>query len=188
MSMVEERQGIGNVPDPQLPTHSKTCENSYNGPQMAVPSHQAQPPLGSRIPPADGSRRRQKDTVYGRRSKENDEDKRGAGGTSAVDKRKGTGNFPVDQRPMCPRMRETLYDSLQMAIHPFQVQPSVKMRTPWYGELRRHHGDTVYKNCLNMNDKSKKKLTKSSVDQNNWSTRMYSPKMTPKAPDKRAQA
>jgi hypothetical protein len=55
-STVEERQGIGNVPDPQIPTHSRTHENLYNGPQTAVPLHQAQPFPSLQIPLAEESR------------------------------------------------------------------------------------------------------------------------------------
>jgi hypothetical protein len=81
----------------------------------------------------------------------NDEAKRRVGGTSAVDERQETGNVPVDQRPMHPRTREKMYDSLQTATHSSQVQPSVKLRTPSYGEAKRHHKDVVYEEHSNTN-------------------------------------
>jgi hypothetical protein len=184
ISAADKKQGMGGVPAAQQPMCSKLY-NKYNyGPQMTISLLHQQSSGNWNVLLYRESRQFQR---YKRHLNANDEAKKWAGNTSAVDERQGTGNIPDPQLLMHSRTCENSYDGLQMASPMLQVQPPVKLRTSGYGEMRRCHGDTVYKTHLTMNDESKKRLTKASVSQNKRSTVLYSPKTVPKAPDKGAQ-
>jgi hypothetical protein len=68
----------------------------------------------------------------------------------------------------------------QVDIYSSQAEPSALA----IRESRRHHGDAIYKNLLNRNNKPKNRLTKMSANPQKWSTKMYSPEQAPKEPDK----
>jgi hypothetical protein len=75
MAAVKERQGTGNIPDPQLPTHSRMRGTSYDGLQTAMPSFQGQPPTQVRNLGYGEPRWRHGDMVNDRHSTKNDESK-----------------------------------------------------------------------------------------------------------------
>jgi hypothetical protein len=103
-----------------------------------------------------------------------------------IDNAEGRGNTPGSQQMTRSRTHKQP-NGHQTAISPFQPQSSVGSSAPIYEEPRGHTGDARYGGYLNRDDESKRRLMKSSVSKNKRSTVLYSPKIAPKAPDKRAQ-
>jgi hypothetical protein len=175
---------MGDVPAIQQVWHSRRHKEALLNHQMDMALFQVQPSIQLDGPGNGETRRRQGDIVDEDHSKVNDESTRRSRGMSAVDKRQGTGNIPDPQLPTCSRMRETSYDSLQMAMPSVQGQPSIQARNLGYRERRRCQGDAVYDRRSTKNDEHKGRLTKSSVRRQERSTDLYSQTRRPKASDK----
>jgi hypothetical protein len=99
MAAVKERRGTGNIPDPQLPTHSRTCETSYDGLQMAMPSFQGQPPTQVRNSGYGETRRCHGDGVYDRCLNTNDEYKEKLTNLSVRLQERSTTLYSLARRP-----------------------------------------------------------------------------------------
>jgi hypothetical protein len=206
----DRRQGIlrtGNIPDTQQTMRSRThgqqsdghqmavtlyrmqpsvesCETSYEGLQMATPSLQVQPSVKSRTPSYGEAKRHHKDVVYEECLNVNvDPMARGAGMTSAANNTEGRGNAPGSQQMTHSRTRKQP-NGHQTAVSPSQSQSSMGSSAPICEEPRGRPGDTRYGGYPNRDNEYKRRLTKSSVSKNKRSTVLYSPKTTPKAPDK----
>jgi hypothetical protein len=105
MAAVKERQGTGNIPDPQLQMRSRTCETLYDGLQMAMPLFQGQPPTQVRNSGYRETRRRHGDGVYDRRSNTNDEYKEKLTNLSVRLQERSTMLYSLARRPKAPDKR-----------------------------------------------------------------------------------
>jgi hypothetical protein len=74
--------------------------------------------------------------------------------------------------------------SHQTEVYSSQSESSDDISVLAVRESRQHHGDAIYENRLNMNDKPKNRLMKMSANPQKWSTKMYSLEQAPKEPDK----
>jgi hypothetical protein len=189
----------GGIPDAQQPTHARTCNEYLLGPQTNADLPKREPLDGSDIHTIEGLEGKiQIQHNSGRIDKgcsnvNNESKERLTKLPKAMDKRawcidnaEGRGNTPGSQQMMRSRMRKQS-NGHQTAISPSQPQLSVGSSAPIYKELRGCPGDARYGGYLNRDDESKRRLTKLSVSKNKRSTVLYSPKIAPKAPDKRAQ-
>jgi hypothetical protein len=140
-SGLDEEQGTGDVPAIRQAWHSKRQKGAFLNHQMDMASFQAQPSIRSDGPGNGETRRRQGDVINEDRSKVNDESMRRSRGTSAVDKKQGTGNKPDPQLPTRSRTHETSHNGLQTASHASQKKPSIKLKGPRDGETRRRIED-----------------------------------------------
>jgi hypothetical protein len=93
---VKERQGTGNIPDPQLPMRSRTHETSYDGLQTAMPLFQGQPPTQVRNSGYG---------VYNRCSITNDEYKEKLTKLSVRLQERSTTLYSLARRPKAPDKR-----------------------------------------------------------------------------------
>jgi hypothetical protein len=111
IATVKERQGTGNIPDPQLPTWSRTRETSYDGLQTAMPSVQGQPPTQVRNSGYGETRRHHGDGVYDRCSNTNDEYKEKLTKLSVRLQERSTMLYSLARRPKAPdkRVRQVDY-------------------------------------------------------------------------------
>jgi hypothetical protein len=176
---------MGGIPAVQRPTHSRT-HNNIPGPQTAIFLFQVQQFVDLHDPLYREAKQHHKDIIYKECLNVNiDPMARGAGMTSAADNAEGRGNAPGFQQMTCSRMHKQP-NGHQTAVSPSQSQSSVGLSAPICKEPRGCPGDARYGGYLNRDDKSKRRLMKSSVSKNKRSTVLYSPKMTPKAPDKGA--
>jgi hypothetical protein len=140
-SGLDEEQGTGDVPAIRQAWHSKRQKGAFLNHQTNMASFQAQPSIKSDGPGNGETRCHQGDVINKDCSKVNDESMRRSRGTSAVDKKQGTGNKPDPQLPMCSRTCETSHNGLQTASPAFQKKPSIKLKGPRDREMRQRIED-----------------------------------------------
>jgi hypothetical protein len=104
-SAVDKRQGTVNIPDPQLPTCSRTRETSYDSLQTAMPSVQGQPSIQVRNLGYGERRRHQGDAVYNRRLTKNDVTKGKLTKSSVRRQERSTDLYSQTRRPKAPDKR-----------------------------------------------------------------------------------
>jgi hypothetical protein len=169
----------------------RTCEKLYDGLQMAIHSLQVQPSIKLRTPSYE-VKQHHKDVIYKECSNMNVEPMaRGAGTTLATDKQE-TGCIPDAQRPTHSTMRKENPPGPQTTADLFQRESingsgTQHLEESCGGLQIQHDRGAGNERRSNMNVKHKEKLMMKSVNQNNWRTTLYSPKTTPKAPNKGAQ-
>jgi hypothetical protein len=136
MAAVKERQGTGNIPNPQLPMHSRTCETSYDSLQMAMPLVQGQPSIQVRNLGYGERRRHHGDAVYDRCSTKNEETKGKLTKSSVRRQERST----------------TLYSQARKPKEPDKHVQRVDDRSPQVTEdSRGHHNGTRETKRLDMN-------------------------------------
>lgn len=106
-STMDSREGTRNIPGPQHPTRSKTCEQQIDGHKMAIHSYQVKQSVNWNAPEYGKRKWHHKDAVYDKCLNANIEPmKRWTETMSAVDKRKETGCVPDLQHPTRSTMCE----------------------------------------------------------------------------------
>jgi len=95
--------------------------------------------------------------------------------------------IPLTQQPMCSKMHNRSLHSPKSAVSSF-LQPLLEgSSSQSFDGMERCVGDAICEKCLNMNVRTIKKQTNSSVKKGEYGEYAYSPGKEPKALDKKTQ-
>jgi hypothetical protein len=163
---IDNREGTGNIPDPQQPTHSRTCKQHHNDQWTPVLSSEPESSDGPHLPVPEKSRRHHDGVVETKRSYTNIEpavsNDENSHLTKVVVNKQWTacitpsltnrsGGALVTQGSTHSKTRNRyLYDP-QMAVPSFRPQPSRGLSDPMYGEPRGRPGDARYGGQMRIN-------------------------------------
>ena len=171
--------------------HVKTCKTITYGPQTAILPTQQQP---NDSPTSQGVGRLKlchTDAVDRECSKANVKTMKNVSGDrtthnmlSMIQERR---NIPLNQQPTCSKTRNRSLHGPQLAVSLF-LQPLLEgLSSQCFDGTERHVGNAICEKCSNMNIRTIKTQTNSSVKKEEYGEYGYSPGKEPKALDKKTQ-